>query len=220
MVSAAYGRHEVLHDVSFVAGAGELVFLTGRSGAGKTSLLRLVNGEIRARAGTLWAAGFPLHSGVRQARRVRRHVGVVFQDYALVASMTALENVEFAYRVAHVCEPRRSARARAQAALADVGLAGHAGSFPAELSGGEQQRVAIARALVSRPRIVLADEPTGNLDAENAHEVLALLESAADRGALVLVATHDPNLLAVGHRRVHLEAGRVIEPGQVKVRAS
>jgi ABC-type ATPase involved in cell division len=219
-VSASYGRQPVLRDVTFSAEAGQLIFVTGRSGAGKTSLLRLINSEITPTSGTLWAAGLPLHAGGRVAARIRRQVGVVFQDYGLIRSMTALENVEFAYRISHFSETRWVARERALAMLADVGLSAHAGAFPAELSGGQQQRVAIARALVGTPDIVLADEPTGNLDRENSLAVLALLEAAAEKGALVIVVTYDPALLLVGHRRLHLDGGRLVSEGRIQVRAS
>jgi ABC-type ATPase involved in cell division len=219
-VSAAYGRERVLSDVSLSAETGQLMFVTGRSGAGKTTLLRLINGEMAATSGSLWVAGLPLHAGGKQVARVRRHVGVVFQDYGLVRSMTALENVEFAYRISHFSETGRAARERAAAALTGVGLAPRLGSFPAQLSGGEQQRVAIARALVGAPDIVLADEPTGNLDRENSLEVLALLEAAAERGALVIVVTYDDALLLVGHRRLHLEGGRVVSEDRIRMCAS
>ncbi len=196
------------------------MFVTGRSGAGKTTLLRLINGEMAATSGSLWVAGMPLHEGGKQVTRVRRHVGVVFQDYGLVRSMTALENVEFAYRISHFSETGRTARERAAATLTGVGLASRLGAFPAQLSGGEQQRVAIARALVGAPDILLADEPTGNLDRENSLEVLALLEAAAARGALVIVVTYDDALLLVGHRRLHLEGGRVVSEERIRVWAS
>jgi ABC-type ATPase involved in cell division len=219
-VCASYGRRQVLSDLTFNAGIGQLIFVTGRCGAGKTSLLRLINGEVPVAAGTLWAAGLPLHKGGRQATRVRRHVGVVFQDYGLIRSMTALENIEFAYRISHVSETGRAARERAVAGLAGVGLASRAGAFPAELSGGEQQLVAIARALVAAPDIVLADEPTANLDRESSLDVLSLLETAAERGALVIVVTNDPAMLLVGHRRLHLDGGRLVSEDRIRVRAS
>ena len=219
-VSASYGQKPVLRDLTFSAEARQLIFVTGRSGAGKTSLLKLITGEITPTSGTLWAAGLPLHTSGRVAARVRRHVGAVFQDYGLIRSMTALENIEFAYRISHFSERGRVARERALAVLADVGLGAHAGAFPVELSGGEQQRVAIARALVGTPEIVLADEPTGNLDRENSLAVLALLEAAAENGALVIVVTYDPALLLVGHRRLHLDGGRLVSEDRIRVRAS
>ncbi len=201
----------MLHDISLKARGGQLLVMSGKSGAGKTTLLRILNGELPVRSGTAWVAGVALHAGGRRAARVRRHVGVVFQDYSLVASMTALENVEFAYRVAHVYETAASARERALQALGRVGMGDRLAAFPAELSGGEQQRVAIARAVASGPRVLLADEPTGNLDAGNSVIVASLLEAEARSGALVIVATHEPELFGASQRRLHLDAGRLVE---------
>ena len=210
----------MLHDISFAAAAGELLFLTGKTGAGKTSLLRLINGELRVNSGAVWAAGLPVHQGGRQAWTVRKHVGVVFQDYGLISSMTAAENVEFAYRISHVWDTGREARERAAEVLTTVGLRHRVRAFPAQLSGGERQRVAIARAVVSRPPILLADEPTGNLDVATSLEILTLLEECAEAGALVIVATHDPTLLRVGRRRLTLRDGSLVEQETIGVRAS
>jgi ABC-type ATPase involved in cell division len=147
---------------------------------------------------------------------------VVYQDFALLASMTALENVEFAYRVSHLAESRRTAHERALSALSVVGLSHRAGAYPRQLSGGEQQRVAIARATVSQPPVVLADEPTGNLDRPRSLEILALLTSLAERGSTVLVATHDQDLIrrARGRRVLRVERGRVSEDFRLRQQAS
>src|ERR671935_1693269 len=182
--SASYGSHLALSGVRLSAVAGELIYLIGESGAGKTTLLRLIDCELEPSAGEVWVAGYPLHRlSRRHIPRVRRRVGVVYQDFALLASMTALENVEFAYRVSHLAESRRTAHERALSALSVVGLSHRAGAYPRQLSGGEQQRVAIARATVSQPPVVLADEPTGNLDRPRSLEILALLTSLAERGS-------------------------------------
>jgi cell division transport system ATP-binding protein len=212
--SASYGSHPALHDVTFSVGASELVFVIGESGAGKTTLLKLIDSELEPAGGEVWVAGHSLHRLQRRhVPRIRRLVGVVYQDFGLLASMTALENVEFAFRVSHLTDSRQTARERALAALCMVGLGDRVDAFPRQLSGGEQQRVAIARATVSHPPIVLADEPTGNLDRQRSLEILALLTSLADRGSTVLVATHDQDLIrrARGRRVLRVEGGRVTE---------
>lgn len=210
----------MLEDITFTAEAGQLIFLTGRTGAGKTSLLRVVNGEIRVDSGALWVAGFPVHSRWRRTTALRRHVGIVFQDYGLIPWMTASENVEFAYRVSHFWESGRRARDLAAEILDTVGLGARMDALPRELSGGEQQRVALARAIVSNPAVLLADEPTGNLDEATSLEMLRLLRKVADDGALVVVATHDRALLRAGGRRLHLVDGRMLERPRIATRAS
>jgi cell division transport system ATP-binding protein len=221
--SASYGSHLALSGVRFSAVAGELIYLVGESGAGKTTLLRLIDCELEPSAGEVWVAGYPLHRlSRRHVPRVRRRVGVVYQDFALLPSMTALENVEFAYRVSHLLHSRASARKRALAALSLVGLEARADAFPRQLSGGQQQRVAIARAIVSDPPIVLADEPTGNLDRGRSLEILDVLTALAERGTTVLVATHDQDLIsrARGRRVLRIEEGCVIEDARLGRAAS
>ncbi len=219
-VCASLGKRRILERVTFSADPGELIFLTGRTGAGKTSLLRVMTGEIRVESGELWVAGFHMTPRTGRSNSLRRLVGVVFQDYGLIPWMTALENVEFAHRITHVWESGRQTRERATEALETVGLTGRMRAVPHELSGGEQQRVALARAVVSRPPIVLADEPTGNLDQATSLEMLGLLEQVASNGALVIVATHDRTLLEAGHRRLHLAHGRMAESLQMESEAS
>jgi cell division transport system ATP-binding protein len=217
--SASYGTRRALSGVTFSAAPGELVYVIGESGAGKSSLLKLIDSELEPAAGEVWVDGYPLHQlSRRDVARVRRRVGVVYQDIGLLASMTALENVEFAYRVSHITDSRRSGHERALSALEMVGLGHRADSFPRHLSGGEQQRVAIARATVSQPPIVLADEPTGNLDRQRSLEILDLLTSLADRGSTVIVATHDQDLIgrSDGRRVLRVEAGRVTEDWQLR----
>ena len=200
-----------LHDVTLEIGKGEFVFLTGPSGAGKTSLLRLLFAAERPSDGQILILG----RNVGRAREsaippLRRRIGVVFQDFKLLPRRTVEENVRVALDV--VGTSAREARARTFAMLKQVGLQHRRHHHPLSLSGGEQQRVAIARALVNEPELLLADEPTGNLDPEMALEILELISGAAARGTTVLVATHDQTILRRYRRRtLRLEGGRLVE---------
>jgi cell division transport system ATP-binding protein len=210
-VSFSYGRVAALHEVSLSLWPGEIAYLVGPSGAGKTTLLRLAHGQLRPTAGCVLVAGVLVHRGrCRAIRRLRRTVGLVFQDYKLMARLTALDNVAYALRVADLGLPNRVARERAARALAEVGLDGRLHAYPGELSGGQQQRVAIARALAARPSVLLADEPTANLDIENAVNVTRLLARTAQRGAAVLVATCDDGV-AMTDRAIRLIRGSIVD---------
>jgi cell division transport system ATP-binding protein len=200
-----------LRDVTLEVERGEFVFLTGSSGAGKTTLLKLLFSAERPSEGQILVLGRNI-ARLRAAAipELRRRIGVVFQDFKLLNRLTIEDNVAVALEV--VGMPRRSARARAFRMLKQVGLAHRRYHHPLSLSGGEQQRVAIARALVNEPEILLADEPTGNLDAELTIEVMDLIASASTRGTTVIVATHDLSLIdRYGKRTIRLEAGRVAE---------
>ena len=199
----------VLDDVTLQVEKGEFVWLTGPSGAGKTTLLRLLFCADEPTSGQVIVGGRNVNrlskAGVPD---LRRNVGVVFQDFKLLPNRTALENVGFALEVLGASDAQIRERARKR--LAQVGLADKAGSLPLRMSGGEQQRVAIARALVNEPAILLADEPTGNLDASLTDSILQLLFDANARGATVVVATHDRGLLGRYQRRtIQLHHGRV-----------
>jgi cell division transport system ATP-binding protein len=210
-VSFAYGRVPALESVSFCLAPGELTYVVGPSAAGKTTLLKLLHGELRAQRGALLVDGRDLvRARGRTRRQLRRRVAVVFQDYRLLRRLTVVENVVYALRVADLWLPRREALRRAIAALEAVGIAERARAFPHQISGGQQQRLAIARAVAARPAILLADEPTASLDRVEAKRIVSLFESAASQGTTVLVATHDPGLVAKSRRRViALSAGRV-----------
>jgi cell division transport system ATP-binding protein len=201
-----------LRDVTLHVPRGEFCFLTGPSGAGKTTFLRLILREELPTEGQILVGG--RNVSVLPSARVpefRRSLGVVFQDFKLLKSKTVFENVAFVLRVLGV--PKEEQKRRAFQALRSVGLEDKLNSFPLELSGGEQQRVAIARALINQPELVLADEPTGNLDPERAAEVMALFEEmCATQGTTVLVATHDREMIERMKKRViTLVAGRVVE---------
>ncbi|MCU0303119.1 MAG: cell division ATP-binding protein FtsE [Thermoanaerobaculales bacterium] len=193
-VTKDYERRQILRGVDLSIDPGELVFLTGPSGAGKTTLLRLLYAAERPTAGEIWIAGDRVDTMTRsELPRLRRKIGVIFQDFKLLRRKTVLENVTFVLRF-HGVPPKEAGR-RAYQVLKRLGLHHRQSAMPEALSGGEQQRVAIARALVYQPRLILADEPTGNLDADLAAELLSLLCDINYQGATVVVATHDHALL-------------------------
>ena len=200
-----------LRDVSLEFRRGEFVFLTGPSGAGKTSLLRLVFAAERPSEGQIVVLGRNASRlSPRSVPELRRRIGVVFQDFKLLARRTVEENVALALDV--VGTPRRAARTRVFEMLKQVGLQHRRYQSPLSLSGGEQQRVAIARALINEPAILLADEPTGNLDPDLTLEIMELIADTATRGTTVIVATHDQTILGRYRKRtVRLEGGRVTE---------
>ena len=210
-VGKSYGARAVLADVSFSVAAGERIALTGPSGSGKTTLLNCLGGVDRPDTGTIALHGERIDAlpsdGLARLRRER--VGTVFQFFHLLATLTAAENVELPLQLTRVPAPERAARVAA--ALTRVGLTARAAALPAQLSGGEQQRVAIARALVHRPALILADEPTGNLDTRNAAAVFDIFARlAAEEGRAILVVTHDAELAKRANRRIHLVDGRIV----------
>ena len=200
-----------LHDVSLEVRRGEFLFLTGASGAGKTTLLELIFAAEEPSEGQILVLGRNVSRlGAGAVPALRRRVGVVFQDFKLLADRTVEENVRLALDV--VGTPRRDARSRVFGLLKSVGLQHRRFHHPQSLSGGEQQRVALARALVNEPEILLADEPTGNLDPELTIEIMDLIVKASMRGTTVMVATHDHTLIErYGKRVLRLEGGRIAE---------
>ena len=205
-------RFAALTDVSLEIEGGEFVFLTGPSGAGKTTLLRLLLGAEAATGGQIIIGGRNIaRLGRGGIADLRRSTGMVFQDAKLLPGLPVLDNVALPAEAAG--DSSKEARSKAFALLRDLGLKDLVRRYPRSLSGGEQQRVAFARALVNRPGLVLADEPTGNLDEESARRVVDLMKRAHEAGATVVVATHDPELLrAVAGREIALRAGRLARP--------
>lgn len=203
-----------LDGVELEIGAGELVALVGPSGSGKTTLLQLLGALDRPSQGTVRFEGRDLGAladGELAELRLRTF-GFVFQQFNLIPTLTALDNVEAAIAPAGVED--REGRARSLALLEEVGLADRASHLPSHMSGGEQQRVAIARALVKEPRVILADEPTGNLDTATGADIVTLLAGLASaRGTTVVVATHDETLARIAPRRIEVRDGRTSEPG-------
>jgi len=211
-VSRAYGNRHALDGIDLALHPGELTLLVGPSGAGKTTLLKLINREIRPTAGEVWVAGIAAHRlKASHVAELRRRVGVVFQDYKLLPRLTALENVAFGLQVGDLRISDAEARDRALDALEAVGLGDRGHAFPHQLSGGQQQRIAIARAVVVQPPLLIADEPTGNLDQETAWEIMDLFEDIAAWGTAVLVATHNVEIVTRLKRRVvTLVDGRLV----------
>jgi cell division transport system ATP-binding protein len=203
------GGGDALHDVSFSVEPGELVFITGRSGAGKSTLLKLIPAIERPSSGTVIVNGQNVGALKRTAvPYLRRNLGLVFQDQKLLFDRNVYENVMLP--LAFAAQPPREAARRARAALDKVGLLPREKANPIQLSGGEQQRLAIARAVVNRPAILLADEPTANLDADSARRIVDIFVEFNRVGVTVLIATHDQSLVAqYSKRRLHLDGGRV-----------
>jgi cell division transport system ATP-binding protein len=200
-----------LRELSISVQKGEFVFLTGASGAGKSTLLRLLLVQDRPSDGEIIVNGYNLATLTpREVQEYRRGIGFVFQDFKLIPTRTVLENISFVSEVVGV--PTAQRQRRAFQVLKWVGLQHRINAFPRDLSGGEQQRIAIARALVNEPALVLADEPTGNLDPDLSLEIMNLFREINAGGTTVLVATHDRELIRlVGRRTITLDQGRVVE---------
>ena len=201
-VSKSYSKGQpALDNVSLHVDEGEFVFIVGNSGSGKSTLIKLLLKELDPTAGTITVNGYALNKLRRgKVAKYRRGIGVVFQDFRLLKDRNVYENVAFAQRVIET--PTRVIKKRVPEVLSLVGLAEKYKSRPDQLSGGEQQRVALARALVNRPNILLADEPTGNLDPKNSFEIMKLLEEINERGTTVLVVTHNREIVNAFKKRV------------------
>ncbi|PYR66983.1 MAG: cell division ATP-binding protein FtsE [Acidobacteria bacterium] len=200
-----------LQDLSLTVVKGEFVFLTGPSGAGKSTLLRLLLCQEKPSEGEIFVNGHDLTKLSRgDIQEYRRGIGFIFQDFKLIPSRTVFENVAFVLEVLGV--PAAQQRRRAFQVLKWVGLQHRINAYPRDLSGGEQQRIAIARALVNDPALILADEPTGNLDPDLSLEIMNLLREINAGGTTVLVATHDRELIRlVGRRTITLDQGKIVE---------
>jgi cell division transport system ATP-binding protein len=203
------GRQKAVKDVSFKVEKGEFVFLTGPSGAGKSTILKLILCAEKADDGQILIAGRNVaRLGQHDIPALRRQIGTVFQDFKLIERKTVFENVAISLRIMRAGEDQIVKKT--VNALRAVGILSKKDNYPLQLSGGEQQRVAIARALVKEPVILLADEPTGNLDKKITQEILGLIKDIHAQGTTVIVATHDPDLIGkTGKRMIHIEDGRV-----------
>ena len=196
-------------DLSLRISDGEFVFIAGRSGSGKSTVIKLLTGEVKPTDGLVEVNGTVLNRiRRRELPMYRRHLGVVFQDFRLLNDRNVFDNVAFAQQVIGV--PKEEIRTNVARILKLTGLSAKYRCMPAELSGGEQQRVAIARALVNRPDVILADEPTGNLDEKNTADIMALLQEINGMGTTVIVITHARDLLSMGKRVIHIEKGSIV----------
>ncbi len=199
-----------LRDVSMQVGRGEFVAVVGPSGSGKSTLLNLVGGIDKPTSGEIWVDGTRIDMLDENALAIwrRNHLGIVFQFFQLLPTLTALENVTLPLELRG--DAAKGRRARAEAMLERVGLGARKTQLPSELSGGEQQRVAIARALVNDPPILLADEPTGNLDSANSEGIFSLLRELADAGKTILTITHEANLARAAQRMIQMRDGEIV----------
>ncbi len=208
-VTKRYGAITALRDITFQIEEGEFVFLTGQSGAGKTTLLRLLYRAESPTSGQLVVSGRNLATmSRREVPRFRRRLGLVFQDFKLIEDRTVFDNVALVGRVVGLSFTESQRRANELLRL--VGVDARAQLYPAQISGGEQQRVAISRALMTAPQLLLADEPTGNLDPDRAIEIMRIFRAINRRGTTVLMATHDPNLIAAMRRRTLILEGGLL----------
>lgn len=210
-VSKTYqnGTH-ALNDVNITINKGEFVFVVGSSGAGKSTFMKLIMREEKANTGSITVNGFNLRKMKRKhIPMLRRTMGIVFQDFRLIPKMNVFDNVAFAMRV--VGAPSRQIRREVPKALSAVGLGDKARSMPNELSGGEQQRVGLARALVNNPALIIADEPTGNVDPNMSYEIVSMLTAINKQGTTVLMVTHDHSLVRdFKHRVIMLDDGKIV----------
>ena len=205
------GVSPVLSDISFDVQDGEFIFLTGPSGAGKTTLFKALFGWEKFDRGQILVGGINVSKlNEKNLYLLRRKIGIVFQDYKLLARKTVFENVAFAQQIIGV--DAKTVRSKTWNALKSVGLAKKKDSYPSQLSGGEQQRVSIARAVVNDPELILADEPTGNLDSEISKEILAVFEKINQQGKTIIIATHSAEILrAKKCRRLSLDRGKLLQ---------
>jgi cell division transport system ATP-binding protein len=204
------GSNPVLDNISLEIPKGEFVFLTGPSGAGKTTILKILFGWESFEKGQVLVRGINVGKLTqRNVYTLRTSMGIVFQDYKLLPNKTVFENVSFAQEV--IGQDRKTIRFKTWEALKNVGLTPKKDAYPAYLSGGEQQRTAIARAMVNSPAIILADEPTGNLDPDISIEILKLFEELNQKGSTIIFATHSQEIMKAGnHRVISLNRGRVV----------
>ena len=211
---AADGRNVGLDDATIRIEEGEFVFLVGPSGAGKSTFIKLITKEIDPDEGNIYVDGEKVtRLSHRRIPQLRRKIGIVFQNFQLLQNMTVFENVAFAMEVVHLTG--RTIKRQVPTILQMMGIEEKADRFPSQLSAGEQQRVAIARAIVNRPKLIIADEPTGNLDPDTAWEIMQLLDMINQKGTTVVVVTHDDSIVnRMGKRVVAISNGRIVKDSE------
>jgi len=209
-VTKYYKSNVGIENVSIKINKGEFVFLVGPSGAGKSTFIKLILREIEADSGSIKVRGNEITTlSNRGIPKLRRTIGIVFQDFRLLPKKTVYENVAFAMEIIH--QPKKLIKKYVPQVLSMVGIGSKADKYPDELSAGEQQRVAIARAIVNKPRILIADEPTGNLDPETAWEIMQILDEINKRGTTILMVTHAKDIVdKMGKRVIAIEKGRIV----------
>ena len=202
----------IVSDVSFTINRGEFVYVVGKTGSGKSNLLKLMYGDVQAASGEVQVAGYDMTKiNTKNIQRLRRKLGIVFQDYQLLQDRNVYENLKFVTKVTG-WKDKRLREERIEEVLEMVGLKTKGHKMPHQLSGGEQQRVCIARALINKPELILADEPTGNLDPESSYDIFYLLRQIAEEGTSVLIATHDFLIInQIPSRVLQIADGKVIE---------
>lgn len=206
----SFEKQSIFENLNFTMSEGDYIYLLGKSGSGKSTLFKLLILDLVPDNGYFKFDGFnSLSIKAGRIPYLRRKIGVVFQDFRLLNDRTVFENLEFILRVTGT--PSASIKKKIINALTDVGLSHKQNSYPYELSGGEQQRVSIARAIINEPKLILADEPTGNLDPDTANEIIAILKRINKRGTAVLFATHNYNYIETSDKKVSLENGNIIE---------
>jgi cell division transport system ATP-binding protein len=209
-VSKIYKDATALLDITFAVEAGEFVSIVGHSGAGKTTLTKMILAEENPTEGTVFFESINVHKlKSKDLTKLRRRIGVVFQDYKLLGNKTAYENIAFAMEA--VGKTEEEIRSDVPHVLELVDLSHRIGHFPGEMSGGEQQRLAIARAIINQPELIIADEPTGNLDPVNTHEIVQILKKINDLGTTVILTTHNRGVIeSVNKRVITMENGKII----------
>lgn len=209
-VTKSYGSNVGIEDVSIFIDKGDFVFLVGPSGAGKSTFIKLILREIEADRGTIRVNGQEVTElSNRQIPKLRRSIGIVFQDFRLLPKKTVEENVSFAMEILHISQ--RTIRRNVPQVLNLMGISSKAKKYPHELSAGEQQRVAIARAVINNPTVLIADEPTGNLDPDTAWEIMQLLDQINRRGTTILMVTHAKDIVdRMGKRVIAIDKGKIV----------
>lgn len=209
-VTKSYGSNIGIEDISIRIEKGDFVFLVGPSGAGKSTFIKLILKEIDANEGNIRVNGFDLANlSNRQIPKLRRSIGIVFQDFRLLPKKTVFENVAFSMEILHVSQ--RTIRRNVPQVLSLMGISSKAKKYPNELSAGEQQRVAIARAVINNPTVLIADEPTGNLDPDTAWEIMQLLEQINRRGTTIVMVTHAKDIVdKMGKRVIAIDKGKIV----------